>query len=599
MEELKKRNEIEVQYKWDLEDMYQDKNAIEEDINKVKKYHQDLVNYKGKIMGSGESLYNFYKLYITYDRILNNLYVYAHMACDQDTTNTENQALKMKIEKLVDDLSTELSFISPEILEVEYKDVLKMIEKYPKLKQFEFDLEKTFRYKEHTLSSIEEEIISKASNAMGASSEAYYNLNNADIHLEDIIDEEKNKVSLNDSNFIKYMNSRDRKVRKQAFENMYHYWESLKNTVASTYKGQIKEDFFSSEIRKYKSPLEESLYADNIDKSVYLNLIDTVHENLDKMYDYVDVRKKILGFDELHMYDVYVDLCSEKPKKIPFSEGKKIVLEALKPLGEEYLSDLEKAFQERWIDIYPNVGKKSGAYSWGTYDSKPYLLLNYNDTVDSVSTMAHELGHSMHSYYSIRKQNYLNHNYPIFLAEIASTVNEILLNDYLYRHAESKEEKALYLNEFLDKIKGTLYRQTMFAEFEMIMHDKYQKGIPLTEKEISDTYYELNKLYFGPNMISDELIRYEWARIPHFYTSFYVYKYATGISIAVAFASDLLKEKEGARERYLKFLSSGGSNYPLEILKSVGIDMNSNDVVEKTLAMFGDKLNELKELYHI
>ncbi len=403
MEELKKRNEIEIQDKWDLEDMYQDKNAIEEDIDKVKKYHQDLVNYKGKIMDNGESLYNFYQLYITYDRILTNLYVYAHMACDQDTTNTENQALKMKIEKLVDDLSTELSFINPEMLEVEYKDVLKMIEDYPKLKQFEFDLEKTFRYKEHTLSSVEEELIAKASNAMGTSNEAYYNLDNADIHLEDIIDEDGNKVSLNNSNFIKYMNSRNRNVRKQAFESMYHYWESLKNTVASTYKGQIKEDFFSSEIRKYKSPLEESLYADNIDKSIYLNLINTVHKNLDKMYDYVDVRKKILGFDELHMYDIYVDLCSEEPKKIPFLEGKKMVFEALKPLGEKYLNDLEKAFQEHWIDIYPNVGKKSGAYSWGTYDSKPYLLLNYNDTVDSVSTMAHELGHSMHSYYSIKK----------------------------------------------------------------------------------------------------------------------------------------------------------------------------------------------------
>ena len=314
------------------------------------------------------------------------------------------------------------------------------------------------------------------------------------------------------------------------------------------------------------------------------------------MYQYVDLRKQILGVDELHMYDVYVDLCEEEAKPIPFEEGKQIVFDALKPLGETYLKDLNKAFEERWIDIYPNTGKKSGAYSWGTYDSYPYLLLNYNDTVDSVSTMAHELGHSMHSYYSNQNQEYLYHNYPIFLAEIASTVNEILLNDYLYKNAQSKSEKMLYLNEFLDKIKGTLYRQTMFAEFEMKIHDKYQAGIPLTEEEFSNTYYELNKLYFGPNMISDEEIRYEWERIPHFYTSFYVYKYATGISAAIAFASDILNHVDGAVDRYLTFLKSGGSNYPLEILKNCGVDMTSEEPIQKALDMFEQKLQELKKL---
>src|SRR5574344_237432 len=267
------------------------------------------------------------------------------------------------------------------------------------------------------------------------------------------------------------------------------------------------------------------------------------------------------------MYDVYVDLCNDVTKDIPFEEGKKILFDALKPLGETYLNDLNKAFEEHWIDIYPNVGKKSGAYSWGTYTSYPYLLLNYNDTVDSVSTMAHELGHSMHTYYTNNNQPFIYSSYPIFLAEIASTTNEIILNDYLVKNAKTKEEKILYLNEFLDKIKGTLYRQTMFAEFEMIIHDKYNDGTALTDEEISNTYYELNKLYFGPNMVSDDEIRHEWKRIPHFYTPFYVYKYATGISAAIAFASDILNNVEGAKERYLEFLSSGGSNYPLEILK--------------------------------
>ena len=594
MKQERIRSEVEEQAKWNLKAMYQNEEAVNKDIEQLKQYHKDLLSFKGKIMESNETLKKFYQVYINYDKVLSNLYTYSHMLCDEDTTDSNHQAFKMKIDKLVEDLGAELSFISPEMMATSYDEVLKMIEQDTSLKEYQFDLEKSFRYQDHVLSTREEELIAKASNAMGTGDEVFYNLDNSDIHLRPIHDEQGNLVELNNSNYNKYMNSKNREVRKEAFDSMYEYWKNLKNTVAATYKGQIKEDFFSSEMRKFDSPLKESLYSDNIDISVYECLIQTVHKNLDKMYQYVDLRKQILGVDELHMYDVYVDLCEEEAKPIPFEEGKQIVFDALKPLGETYLKDLNKAFEERWIDIYPNTGKKSGAYSWGTYDSYPYLLLNYNDTVDSVSTMAHELGHSMHSYYS--NQEYLYHNYPIFLAEIASTVNEILLNDYLYKNAQSKSEKMLYLNEFLDKIKGTLYRQTMFAEFEMKIHDKYQAGIPLTEEEFSNTYYELNKLYFGPNMISDEEIRYEWERIPHFYTSFYVYKYATGISAAIAFASDILNHVDGAVDRYLTFLKSGGSNYPLEILKNCGVDMTSEEPIQKALDMFEQKLQELKKL---
>ncbi len=596
MKQERIRSEVEEQAKWNLKAMYQNEEAINKDIEQLKQYHKDLLSFKGKIMESSETLKKFYQVYINYDKVLSNLYTYSHMLCDEDTTDSNHQAFKMKIDKLVEDLGAELSFISPEMMAISYDEVLKMIEQDTSLKEYQFDLEKSFRYQDHVLSTREEELIAKASNAMGTGDEVFYNLDNSDIHLRPIHDEQGNLVELNNSNYNKYMNSKNREVRKEAFDSMYEYWKNLKNTVAATYKGQIKEDFFSSEMRKFDSPLKESLYSDNIDISVYECLIQTVHKNLDKMYQYVDLRKQILGVDELHMYDVYVDLCEEEAKPIPFEEGKQIVFDALKPLGETYLKDLNKAFEERWIDIYPNTGKKSGAYSWGTYDSYPYLLLNYNDTVDSVSTMAHELGHSMHSYYSNQNQEYLYHNYPIFLAEIASTVNEILLNDYLYKNAQSKSEKMLYLNEFLDKIKGTLYRQTMFAEFEMKIHDKYQAGIPLTEEEFSNTYYELNKLYFGPNMISDEEIRYEWERIPHFYTSFYVYKYATGISAAIAFASDILNHVDGAVDRYLTFLKSGGSNYPLEILKNCGVDMTSEEPIQKALDMFEQKLQELKKL---
>lgn len=596
MKQERIRSEVEEQAKWNLKAMYQNEEAVNKDIEQLKQYHKDLLSFKGKIMESSETLKKFYQVYINYDKVLSNLYTYSHMLCDEDTTDSNHQAFKMKIDKLVEDLGAELSFISPEMMATSYDEVLKLIEQDTSLKEYQFDLEKSFRYQDHVLSTREEELIAKASNAMGTGDEVFYNLDNSDIHLRPIHDEQGNLVELNNSNYNKYMNSKNREVRKEAFDSMYEYWKNLKNTVAATYKGQIKEDFFSSEMRKFDSPLKESLYSDNIDISVYECLIQTVHKNLDKMYQYVDLRKQILGVDELHMYDVYVDLCEEEAKPIPFEEGKQIVFDALKPLGETYLKDLNKAFEERWIDIYPNTGKKSGAYSWGTYDSYPYLLLNYNDTVDSVSTMAHELGHSMHSYYSNQNQEYLYHNYPIFLAEIASTVNEILLNDYLYKNAQSKSEKMLYLNEFLDKIKGTLYRQTMFAEFEMKIHDKYQAGIPLTEEEFSNTYYELNKLYFGPNMISDEEIRYEWERIPHFYTSFYVYKYATGISAAIAFASDILNHVDGAVDRYLTFLKSGGSNYPLEILKNCGVDMTSEEPIQKALDMFEQKLQELKKL---
>lgn len=596
MEKEKNRSEISEQFKWDIEKMFSNKDEINDCIESVKEIVSDLVKYKGKIMESGTSLYNMYHILNDYNRKIINLYVYSHMLCDSDTKNVENQSLKMQIDKFYEDTSEKLSFILPEMLEYDFDYVLKLINEEPKLELYKFDLEKTYRYKEHTLKAELEELITKANNAFGGCAEVFYNLDNSDINLGKIMDEDGNLVELTNSNYIKFMNSKNRSVRENAFNNMYKYWASIKNTVASSYKGQIKENFFNSSVKKYDSPLQMSLYADAIDESVYHNLIDTVHKNMNLMYDYVDLRKKILGVDQLHMWDVYVDLCDNIDSDIPFSRGKKILFEALAPLGEDYLNNLKKAFDERWIDLYPNVGKKSGAYSWGTYDSYPYVLLNYNNTVDSVSTMAHELGHSMHSYYSRKNQDYIYHDYPIFLAEIASTVNEILLNDYMYKNASTKKEKILYLNEFLDKIKGTLFRQTMFAEFEMIMHDKYQNNIPLTDEEFNKTYYELNKLYFGDNMVSDELISHEWKRIPHFYTSFYVYKYATGISAAIAIASDILNNVSGSREKYLEFLSSGCSDYPLNILKKCGVDMTTSEPIEKALEMFNQKLIALKEL---
>lgn len=593
--EYKNRNEVPNEYKWNLSKMYEDETKIEEDINKVKSLTPKILEYKTHIMDSADTLYNFLKLTEEQDRILEKLYVYSKMSFDVDTKDNKTKALKMRIEKLNEDISENYSFIEPEMLEFDYNKVLDYIKQNKALEEYRFYLESIYRFKSHSLSQIEEDIYVKALNAFGNCSEVFTNINNADIDLGYIKDEKNNDVKLTSSNYSIYMKSKDRRVRKDAFDAMYNYYKNLKNTLAATYVGEIKESSFITKVKKYNSTLERSLFPDNIDLKVYKNLIDTIHKNMKLMYEYMDLRKKALKLDEMHMYDIYVDLVDNKNDKIPYEEGKKILFEALKPLGEKYLNDLKKAFDEKWIDIYPNEGKKSGAYSWGCYDSYPYLLLNYNDTVDSVSTMGHELGHSMHSYYS-KSQNYVDSSYPIFLAEIASTVNEVIINDYLYKNAKTKDEKIYYLTDFLDSVRTTIYRQTMFAEFEMLMHQKESDGISLTEEEISKTYYDLNKLYYGDSVVSDDNIRYEWSRIPHFYTPFYVYKYATGLSSALSIASRILAGDYETRDSYLEFLKSGGNDYPLNILKRVGVDMTTSKPIEDALNMFKEKLNELKEL---
>lgn len=593
MEKQKKREEVDSKYKWDLESIFKDNEDFVMSFSLVSSLCDEVLSYKGKIMESSDNLYNFYSSYEKLDRLLSKIYVYASLICDGDTTNSYNQAQKMRVEKLNEEISSKLSFISSEMLREDYDKVLDFINNDSRLLPYKFDLEKMFRYKEHTLSEKEEKIISLATSAMGTGADAFYNIDNADINLG-YISVSNEKVELTNSNYVKYISYKDRNVRIDAFNHMFNYFKSIKNTVASCLKGNIKENFFLSKVKKYNSPLSMSMYVDNIDVSVYKMLIDTIHDNLDILHDYMLLKKNCLKLDEMHMYDIYTPLV-DIDISIPYLEGKKIVFEALKPLGDKYLSDLKKAFSEKWIDIYPNKGKKSGAYSWGSYDTKPYVLLNYNDTIDSVSTMAHELGHSMHTYYS-KEQNYFNSQYSIFLAEIASTVNETLLNDYLYKNAKTKEEKIYYLTNFLDGVRATIYRQTMFAEFEMIMHDKEENNIALTEEEFSKTYYELNKLYYGSEVVSDDLIRYEWARIPHFYTSFYVYKYATGLSAALAIASDILAGNENTKKNYLKFLSSGCCDYPLNILKNVGVDMTTKEPILSALKMFKEKLEELKEL---
>lgn len=576
--------------------MIKDKEEFNSNINKIKDSITKITKMKNHILDNEYTLEEYLKESETLDRTLELVYTYASMVCDTDTTNNEYQVLKSQAEKIYDEVQDKLSFIRPEILSKNKEDVDILLDKTPYLKQYKLSFEKFFRYKKYTLSDKEEILLSKICNVLGSSSEAFYNLNNADIKLGTIKDDKGKRVELTSSNYSKYVSSNIQEVRKSAYNTLYKYYKNHKNTITALLKSKIKENVTLSNIRGFNSPLEQSMYQDNIDPKVYLSLIEKVHANLDTMYEYMELRKEILSLPKLNMYDIYVNLSKQSNRTISYDEAKDIIISSLSPLGEDYIENLKKSFEERWIDVYPKKGKKSGAYSWGCYDSYPYLLLNYENDLDSLSTLAHELGHSMHSYYSKQNQIYEYANYPIFLAEIASTVNEILLNEYLYRNAKNSDDKILYLNEFLDKVRTTIYRQTMFAEFEKIMHDKEQQNIPLTEQEFSNTYYELNKLYYGDNVISDDLIRYEWMRIPHFYTSFYVYKYATGLSCAIYIAYSILNNNTELRDNYLKFLSSGGNGYPLDILKIVGIDLTTGEVIDKSLDIFKEKLIEFKNL---
>lgn len=592
---MKKRSEIEEKYKWNLKDMYQDSEEYKRSCAEIDLLTNKIIGMKGQITNSSENLYTYLETNDILSEKLEKMYVYSYLYHYQDMQDKVGLEYKANADKINDETNIKLSFTSSELMSAGFTKIQKFIEENNKLKKYAYALEKTFRYEKHVLSEKEEAIIAEAEAAFGTPDDAFSALDNVDLDLGYIKDEQGKKVKLTNSNYIKYMNSKSRLVRKNAFKNMYQFFASHINTISACYLGCVKEDFFESRVRKFNSPLEQSLFSDKIDVRFYQNFIEEIHRFLPKLYRYFKVREKALGYKN-HMYDIYVDLAEPKDINIPYEKGKSIVLEALKPLGENYVSDLSKSFTEGWIDVYPNEYKRSGAYQWGSYGIHPYVSLNYENNPDSVSTLAHELGHAMHSFYSNKFQEHQHANYPIFLAEIASTVNEVLIDDYLYQHAESKEEKIVYLQNFLDKVRTTIFRQTMFAEFEMIIHEKYNQKEAITSDVLNDTYYELNKLYFGKNVIIDEDIKYEWARIPHFYTPFYVYKYATGLISALSIASDILNKVPGSIEKYLDFLSAGGSDYPLETLKKAGVDITSGDPIKKAFQLFEEKLLVLEQL---
>lgn len=588
----KERNEEDT---WDLTKYFKTQEEYEKMYQETLDVLQEIVKRKGTLTSNASSLYEYLELDKKLSLNIETIYVYSYLYHYSDTTDEKGKILRDKADKLDEKISTDTSFVRSELLSVPYDTIKKFIQQDKRLEHYAFDLEKMFRYEAHTLSEAEERIISLATNAMGGTHDSYSALDNADAKFGTILVDGEN-IELTHSNFIKLVGDKDRKLRREVFLQYYEFFKNHYNTITEMYKGQVKEDLFLSTVRKFNSPLEMSLYRDNIEVSVYKNLIDTIHDGLKPLHDYMKLRKEYLGLDEMHMYDIYVDMVEGETEKFTFDEARDIVLNAVHPLGEQYVSDLKKAFLNRWIDKYPNDGKRSGAYQWGTYGIDPYVSVNFEGTEDSVSTLAHELGHAMHSYYSDTNQDYTYAAYPIFLAEIASTVNEVLLNDYMVKHAKTDAEKLLYITSFLDKFRATVYRQTQFAEFEMIAHDMEQKGEALTPESLGKLYLDINKKYYGENVVSDEEIQYEWARIPHFYTAFYVYKYATGFCAALAIASDILSGKEGAQEKYLEFLKSGGSKYPLETLQSCGVDMTKKDSILKGIKMFEDKLNLAREI---
>ena len=592
----KPRKEISDKYKWDLSKIYSSEEEVSSDIKKVKELTKDYEKYKGEITSNSENLLNATEDYFKISRILDKLIVYSHMRFDEDKAVSKSEEIMGKIDKIADEVSEHLAFYTPEVLNEEYEVIQKYIRENALLKKYTFMFEDLFRDKEHILSLEQEQMMARLGEVLSSSENTFKVLDDVNLKFQDITDENGNKVSLTNSNYSNYLKNEDRRVRKEAFTSLYTSYNNFKNTFSSLLKGNVKSNFFISKTRKYKSPLEMSLYGDNISKDLYTSLINKVHSNLDIMEEYMKVRKDVLKLDELHMYDVYAPLVSNISKDYSYEEAKELVIKALEPLGDEYINDLKQLFDSNCIDVYNNNNKRNGAYSWGSYDTLPYVLLNFEGNFNDVSTIAHELGHSMHSLYSHKRQEYHDSGYPIFLAEIASTVNEILLNRYCSDNAKTKEEKAYYLNNLLENFRTTLIRQTMFAEFELQIHDLEEKGEVLTEELLCSTYSKLNKQYFSDEVISDDLIKLEWARIPHFYTSFYVYKYATGIAVASKIVSDILDKKENALENYIEFLSSGGNDYPLEILKKVGIDIANDDTIDRALEMFRQTLNEFKEI---
>lgn len=590
-----KREEIEARFKWNLQDIYADDASWEEDYERMKSLLEKAARLQGQLGQSAPQLLGGLRQIEVIDRLGEKLLVYARMRRDENNADNRYQALYDRAESLMIQANSTMSFVTPELTEISAATLSQYMEEVADLKLYRHMFDEIMRQKEHVLSKPEEKILALSADLALAAGNIFTMLNNADIKFGLIHDENGQEVELTKGRYGRFMESHDRRVREEAFHTLYSAYGRLENTLAASLSASVKKDVFYARVRNYPSARHASLKQDNVEVEVYDQLIESVHEHMDDMYRYLRLRRQILNLDELHMYDIYVPLVKEYQVKIPYEKAQEQVLEALQPLGEEYLDILKAGLSGGWIDVYENQGKTSGAYSWGCYDSHPYVLLNYDSKLDDVFTLAHEMGHALHSYYSNRHQPYVYSQYTIFLAEVASTVNESLLIDYLLQRCSSREERVYLINHYLEQFRGTVYRQTMFAEYEKIIHDMVEQGQPLTTEALKQSYMDLNRLYYGPDVVIDEDINMEWARIPHFYSAFYVYKYATGFSAATAIKEQIQNEGPAAVERYLAFLKSGSSAYPVELLKKAGVDLTSRRPVQAALEYFGRLVNELEE----
>ena len=590
-----KRSEISDEYKWSVKDLYSSDELWNNDYEKALKSTQEKSSFEGCVMDSADTLADALSESEKDDYITERLYVYAFMRYYEDTSDGTYQQMSGKAQMLAVKMSEKYSFLVPEIMAADDDKVARFLDS-DKIKPYRHLLCDMLAKKEHTCSQKEEKLLAMASQMADSPSDILSKFNNADVKFGKVHDEHGDEKELTSAGFSVFMESRDRNVRKEAFYALYRQYKSYINTLAASYYGNVKQAVFFANARNYESTLQMYLSGSFIPESVYTNLIDTVNNNLDKMHDYVSLRKKTLGVDELHFYDIYAPLTSDYTVNVSYENAKETVLDALKILGDDYVSQVKKGYESGWVDVYENDGKRSGAFSWGAYGTHPYIFLNYTETLNDIFTLIHETGHAMHTYYSNETQPYTYAGYKIFVAEVASTCNEVILIDYLLKHSQSDEEKKYLYGHYLEQFKGTLFRQTMFAEFEMITHRMAQDGEVLNAESLCGTYKKLNEKYFGKDMVIDEEIAYEWARIPHFYTPFYVYQYATGFSAAVAIATKIINGDKEVLHGYREFLKGGSSMHPIELLSLCKIDMSKPDVIQDALNVFGSLIEDFKKI---
>ncbi|MGI1804102.1 oligoendopeptidase F [Exiguobacterium sp. TDN 0502] len=597
MAEVLTRQDVDVTETWNLESIYATNEAWEEEFESIKAMLPLLVEYKGRLGQSAETLYEGLQLRDEVSRRLYKLYTYAHMRYDENTADSFYQAMNDRARTLASQIGATLAFMTPELLAVPEATIESYLNENPDLAVYRHAFDELNQERDHVLTEAEEAILAKAGEVLGQSGTTFGMLNNADLTFPKIKGEDGEEMELTHGRFITFLESSDRSVREAAFKAMYGTYAKYTNTLASTLAGSVKKDNFYADIRKFPSARAAALHGNAIPESVYDGLVEAVHDHLPLLHRYVALRKRVLGLDELHMYDMYTPLVSEVEMKVSYEEAKQLMVEGLAPLGSEYKHILEEGLSERWVDVRETRGKRSGAYSSGAYDTQPFILMNWQDNINNLFTLAHEFGHSVHSYYTRKSQPYPYGDYSIFVAEVASTTNEALLNDYLLKKVTDRKEKLYLLNNQLETFRGTLFRQTMFAEFEHAIHDAARLGQSLTPEFLTSTYYELNQKYFGDEIVLDEEIGLEWARIPHFYYNYYVYQYATGISAAAALTDQILEEGQPAVERYINnFLKAGSSDYPIEVLKAAGVDMTTKAPVEAALRQFERVLDEFEAL---